>query len=74
MATKLLEMKGITRTPGISSGAPCVAGTGIQARILAGRFSAGESVADLCDDYGLLPEQVEMAIRFELARARKRMA
>ena len=32
---------------------------------LASRFRAGDSIADLADDYGVAPEQVEAALRKE---------
>lgn len=32
---------------------------------IAGRFQAGESIASLVDDHGVLREQVEEAIRYE---------
>ena len=52
--------------PGFAFGAPTVQGTGIRTEDLFSRFSAGEPLADLSDDYGLSVEQVETAIRFEV--------
>jgi uncharacterized protein (DUF433 family) len=51
--------------PRRSFGAPVVAGTGIRVEDLFGRFSAGESIAELAADYGLDGAQVESAIRLE---------
>lgn len=50
-------------------GQPVIAGTGIEARIVAGRFRAGESILVLAEDYGVAPEQVEDAIRCETREA-----
>jgi uncharacterized protein (DUF433 family) len=47
-------------------GAPVVAGTGIRTDDLFDRFSAGESLQELVDDYGLSIAQIEEAIRLEL--------
>lgn len=46
-------------------GAPVLAGTGIRAEDVFHRFSAGEPMKELTDDYGLTIEQVEAAIRLE---------
>ena len=51
--------------PSRAFGAPVVAATGVRVEDLFGRFSAGESMADLADDYGLRLDQVEAAIRLE---------
>lgn len=51
--------------PRRSFGAPVLAGTGIRVEDVFGRFSAGESMAELAKDYGLHPDQVESAIRLE---------
>lgn len=44
---------------------------GTRTRIIAGRFLAGESVEELAQDYCLLEPEVEMALRYELARAKR---
>ena len=46
-------------------GAPVLAGTGIRIEDVFLRFSAGESLRDLAEDYGLTLEQIEAAIRAE---------
>ncbi len=46
-------------------GAPVLAGTGIRTEDVFLRFSAGESLRDLAEDYGLTLEQIEAAIRAE---------
>jgi uncharacterized protein (DUF433 family) len=48
---------------------PISAGTGIEARIVTERYRAGESVAELAQDYRLDPEQIEDAIRYETSEA-----
>lgn len=51
--------------PNRSFGAPVIAGTGIRVEDLFGRFSAGESIAELAADYELDPTKIEAAIRLE---------
>ena len=46
-------------------GAPVIAGTGIRTEDLFQRFSAGEPLGELTEDYGLTLAQVEAAIRIE---------
>lgn len=46
-------------------GAPVIAGTGIRTEDIFLRFSAGEPLRELAEDYGLTLEQVEAAIRAE---------
>lgn len=51
--------------PRIRFGKPCLAGTGIPTTILAERYSAGDSISELAQDYGRLPCEIEEAIRYE---------
>ncbi|MEX1262387.1 MAG: DUF433 domain-containing protein [Actinomycetota bacterium] len=51
--------------PNRSFGAPVISGTGIRVEDLFGRFSAGESIAELAADHELDPTQIEAAIRLE---------
>lgn len=51
--------------PARAFGAPVIAATGIRVEDLFGRFSAGESMAEIASDYGLRVDQVEAAIRLE---------
>ena len=51
--------------PRKSFGAPVIVGTGIRTEDVFQRFSAGEPLADLTEDYGLNLAQVEAAIRIE---------
>jgi uncharacterized protein (DUF433 family) len=52
--------------PRYAFGSPTVRSTGIRTEDVFSRFSAGEPLADLSDDYGLTLEQVEAAVRFEV--------
>jgi uncharacterized protein (DUF433 family) len=47
-------------------GAPVLAGTGIRTEDVFSRFSAGEPLEDLADDYGLSFGQIEAAVRLEV--------
>lgn len=50
--------------PSISSGRPVVYRTGIMAKVLAGRFRAGEGIEELARDYGLQNSEIEEVIRY----------
>jgi len=56
-------------TPRIGFGRPVLAGTNIRTSIIAERYLAGESVADLAADYGRSAVEVEEAIRSEYPAA-----
>jgi uncharacterized protein (DUF433 family) len=51
--------------PMIGFGKPIIAGTGVSTAIIASRFNARESIADLAAEYGCSPQQIEEAIRWE---------
>jgi uncharacterized protein (DUF433 family) len=57
------EPKSLVIRPLISSGRPVLAGTRIAVEILVERFTAGDSIDELADDYGLKRGQIEEAIR-----------
>jgi len=59
------EPKFIVIDPAIGFGKPVIAGTGISTAVIASRFNARESVPALAEEYGLEPQQVEEAIRWE---------
>ena len=59
------EPKLIVIDPSLGFGKPVVAGTGISTAVIASRFNARESVPDLAKEYGLEPQQIEEAIRWE---------
>lgn len=50
-------------------GQPVISGTGIEARIVAQRYRAGESITTLATDYGVELDQIEDAIRCETREA-----
>jgi uncharacterized protein (DUF433 family) len=51
--------------PRISFGRPIIAGRGIATEVVASRYDAGESVAELIEDYGCTSAEIEEAIRCE---------
>ena len=55
--------------PRVAFGRPVLAGTGIPTAVLADRYKAGESIAELAADYECDSVMVEEAIRCELAAA-----
>lgn len=59
------EPKFIVIDPAIGFGKPVIAGTGISTAVIASRFNARESIPALAEEYGLEPQQVEEAIRWE---------
>ena len=63
------QPKTIMVDPRHGFGQPVITGTGIQARIVAQRYRAGESITDLAKDYGVDLEKIEDAIRCETREA-----
>lgn len=63
------EPKNIVIDPFVSFGRAVITGTGVSTELVAERFKAGESAEELADDYGCHREQIEEAIRSELALA-----
>jgi len=55
--------------PRISFGRPVLVGTGVPVEEIADRFQAGETTRDLATEYGVAPEEIEEAIRFQTAPA-----
>ena len=62
----LREPKVVVIDPHISYGRPVLVGTGIPTAVVAERYKAGESIAELAEDYGRRPKDIEEAIRCEL--------
>lgn len=60
------DPKTVVIDPRIQFGRPVLVGTGIPTAVIAERYKAGESVADLAEDYGRNPTEIEEAIRCEL--------
>ena len=52
--------------PRLAFGRLVIAGTGIPTDIVAERYKAGDSIADLADDYNCGPEVIEEVIRCEM--------
>lgn len=61
------EPKTIEINPMIGFGKPVIAGTGVSTAIIASRFTARDSIADLAAEYECTPRQIEEAIRWERA-------
>ncbi|MGB8541252.1 MAG: DUF433 domain-containing protein [Candidatus Acidiferrales bacterium] len=61
------EPKLIEINPMIGFGKPVIAGTGISTAIIASRFNARESIADLAAEYERPQKEIEEAIRWERA-------
>jgi uncharacterized protein (DUF433 family) len=55
--------------PGIAFGRPMIASRGVPVAPIAARFNAGETVADLAEDYGVDPTEVEEAVRWFALRS-----
>jgi uncharacterized protein (DUF433 family) len=58
--------KSIVIDPAVCFGRPSIAGRGIATAMVASRYKAGESVAELAGDYDCAAELIEEAIRAEL--------
>jgi len=54
--------------PYVSFGRPVLVGTGIATDVIAQRYKAGESIAELANDYDRSQNEIEEAIRCELYR------
>lgn len=63
------EPRIIQITPRVGFGRPVIAGTSITTSIVASRFNARESVADLAEEYGRTTTEIEEAIRWEKIKA-----
>jgi uncharacterized protein (DUF433 family) len=57
----------VVMSPTISSGRPVIAGTGIPVSSIYERYKAGDSVADLAQNFRLETSDIEEAIRCEAA-------
>jgi len=63
------QPKTVLIDPRVAFGRPVLAGTGIPTAVLADRYKAGESIAELAADYECDSVLIEEAIRCELAAA-----
>ncbi len=55
--------------PSLSAGRPVITGTGLATEIIAERYKAGETVAELAEDYDREEAEIEEAIRCDLRAA-----
>jgi len=58
------EDKSIVIMPNVASGRPTVNGTGIRVEVIWNRSRAGETTAELAEDYGIEPRVIEKAISY----------
>jgi len=65
MERKPEEPKLILINPAVGFGKPVISGTGVSTAVVASRFNARESIGDLASEYGVTPQQIEEAIRWE---------
>jgi uncharacterized protein (DUF433 family) len=56
---------GISVDPAVSFGRPVVDPFGVTTLVISERFKAGDSIADLADDYSIPPDLIETAVRYE---------
>ena len=52
--------------PDISFGRPTIAGSGVRTEVVANFFDAGETIAQLAEEYRLDTSQIEEAVRYQL--------
>lgn len=60
----------VTMDPRVEFGRPVLSVSAVPTAVIADRYKAGESIADLADDYGEDPLNIEEAVRCELQPAR----
>jgi uncharacterized protein (DUF433 family) len=63
------EPRAVVVDPLRGFGRPTLVGTGIQTRVVAQRYRAGDSMADLAEDYNVTIDRIEDAVRCELRAA-----
>ncbi|HJW10747.1 MAG TPA: DUF433 domain-containing protein [Albitalea sp.] len=63
------QPKTVLIDPKLSFGRPVLAGAFVRTEVIESRFQAGDSIAEMADDYGVTPTQIEEALRFEQRRA-----
>lgn len=63
------QPKTIVIDPQRGFGRPTLAGTGIRVDVIVERYRAGESIAELAQDYRVEPERIDDAVRCELRAA-----
>jgi uncharacterized protein (DUF433 family) len=63
------ERRSVVIDPRRAFGRPTLAGSGIRTQVIVDRINAGESVADLAEDYGLPQSQIQDALVFHQSAA-----
>ena len=64
------EPRHISISPTVSFGRPVLSGTGISTALIAGRFTARDSIVDLAREYGIRENALEDAIRWEMLKGK----
>ena len=64
------EPKHISISPKVSFGRPVLVGTGVSTSVIAGRFAARDSIADLASEYEVDSRILEDAIRWEMLKGK----
>ena len=59
--------RAISINPRVSFGRPALAGSGVSTQALVSRVDAGEEIAELARDYGLVESQIHDAVLYEVA-------
>jgi uncharacterized protein (DUF433 family) len=67
VSTQAIAARPIAIDPSIAFGRPVVLRMCVSTETIAGRLDAGETVADLAEDYDLKPEEIEEAVLYERA-------
>jgi uncharacterized protein (DUF433 family) len=55
--------------PRIAFGSPSIVGSGVPTRVIGERFTAGETIPDIAEDFGVTVAQVENALALERTHA-----
>jgi uncharacterized protein (DUF433 family) len=55
---------GVTADPQVAFGKPVIAGTRVQVAQVLGQLGEGVTIAELCAEYDLTPDQVLAAMRY----------
>ena len=69
-AEAAIQPRVVTMDPRIEFGRPVLRVSSVPTAVIADRYKAGESIADLADDYGEDPLNIEEAVRCELQPAK----
>ncbi len=63
-----VQPKSLVVDPTLSFGRPVLTGAFVRTEVIESRFQAGDSIAEMAEDYGVSAEQIEEALRFEQRR------